>query len=698
MRNIISIIVVIFCIAGNNKLNGQNRTADSLFSLLKIVVADTSKVNILTSLAYEFRSNNSDTSIYFANEALTLATRANYQMGIANANRIISVPLMNLGKYDEALKKGNNAIIIYDQLLHIAEETKNTEKIKFIYKQIANASHTLGNIYISQGNYTKALEEYSVSLKIREEIRDSGSIGISFMSIGNIYLRQGNNPKAFQYYSSALKIALESGEDKLLIGNCYLNIGNIYLRQNNYVEALNNYNASLKIKQEINDKRGTGILYNNIGLLYSEQRNYSEALINHLAALKIREEIGDTKGIADTYGNYGKIYADQNNYSEALKNYFISTKTYEQIGDQEGCAMMYANIANMYSMQKNNVNAYLFANKSLRLAKEIGSNVEIEHAYGVLAKIDSSQGNYEQALQHYKFYIIYRDSLINEENTKKIVQTQMQYDFDIKESLAKAEQEKKDVVAFKELQKQKMVRNGFVGGFGVVLLFATIFFMQRNKISKGKKRSDELLLNILPAEVAEELKQNGSAEAKQFDEVTVMFTDFKNFTRISEELTPSELVGEIHTCFKAFDNFISKHNIEKIKTIGDSYMCAGGLPVDNKTNATDVIKAALEILEFMQEHLKNRLSTNKVPFEIRIGIHTGPVVAGIVGVKKFAYDIWGDTVNIASRMESSGEAGRINISGSSYELVKGKFNCTYRGKITAKNKGEIDMYFVEAVL
>jgi class 3 adenylate cyclase len=212
-----------------------------------------------------------------------------------------------------------------------------------------------------------------------------------------------------------------------------------------------------------------------------------------------------------------------------------------------------------------------------------------------------------------------------------------------------------------------------------------------------KKKSDDLLLNILPEEVAEELKTKGNAEAKQFNEVTVMFTDFKNFTQISEKLSPTELVNEIHTCFKAFDNIITKHNIEKIKTIGDSYMCVGGLPVINATNAVDVVNAAIEIQQFMQQHLNQRKTENKEPFEIRIGVHTGSVVAGIVGVKKFAYDIWGDTVNTASRMESSGEAGKVNISGSTYELVKDKFVCTHRGKISAKGKGEIDMYFVESI-
>ena len=218
---------------------------------------------------------------------------------------------------------------------------------------------------------------------------------------------------------------------------------------------------------------------------------------------------------------------------------------------------------------------------------------------------------------------------------------------------------------------------------------------EKKEADKQRERSDELLLNILPAEVAEELKTKGSAAAKHFDEVTVMFTDFKGFTQLSEKLSPSELVAEIDFWFKAFDEIITKHNIEKIKTIGDSYMCAGGLPVPNKTNAKEVVQAAIEIQAFIQNHTAQRKVIGKEPFEMRIGIHTGPVVAGIVGLKKFAYDIWGDTVNIAARMEESGQVGKINISGSTYALIKEDFNCFYRGKVQAKNKGEVDMYFVE---
>lgn len=209
-----------------------------------------------------------------------------------------------------------------------------------------------------------------------------------------------------------------------------------------------------------------------------------------------------------------------------------------------------------------------------------------------------------------------------------------------------------------------------------------------------KERSDELLLNILPAEIAEELKSKGSADAKMIDLVTILFTDIKGFTAISENLSPQELVTELNHCFSAFDLIMQKNGIEKIKTIGDSYMAAGGLPTANKTHAKDVILATIEIQKFMFDYKLAKIAAGKPYFEIRIGIHTGSVVAGIVGLKKFAYDIWGDTVNTASRMESSGEIGKINISQSTYELVKDDFHCESRGKISAKGKGEMEMYFV----
>jgi class 3 adenylate cyclase len=223
----------------------------------------------------------------------------------------------------------------------------------------------------------------------------------------------------------------------------------------------------------------------------------------------------------------------------------------------------------------------------------------------------------------------------------------------------------------------------------------TLLYNQNLNLEEEKLKSEKLLLNILPQETAEELKATGTAKTKFFEQVTVMFTDFHDFTPISEKMHPEELVAEINYYFSAFDNIVSRHEIEKIKTIGDSYMCAAGLPNRNTTHAIDTVKAAIEILDFMEERKTKKQALGQPWFDVRIGIHTGPIVAGIVGTRKFAYDIWGDTVNMASRMESSSEVGMINISGATHELIKDAFNCTYRGKINAKNKGMIDMYYVK---
>ena len=219
-----------------------------------------------------------------------------------------------------------------------------------------------------------------------------------------------------------------------------------------------------------------------------------------------------------------------------------------------------------------------------------------------------------------------------------------------------------------------------------------------SELAEEKKKSDDLLYNILPLETAEELKRDGKTKPRRYDSVTVLFTDFKGFTMISEKLSAEEIVNEIDLCFGTFDNIMEKYNMEKIKTIGDAYMCVGGLPVPNSTHAVDAVKAAMEIKKWVHEHGDYCRERNLPVFEIRIGLHTGPVVAGVVGSKKFAYDIWGDTVNIASRMESSSEPGEINVSGATYQLVKNHFQCKHRGKVQAKNKGEIDMYYIESEL
>jgi class 3 adenylate cyclase len=262
-----------------------------------------------------------------------------------------------------------------------------------------------------------------------------------------------------------------------------------------------------------------------------------------------------------------------------------------------------------------------------------------------------------------------------------------------------------------ELQKQQAekdheaeTRQRTLAAGGLVLfilaggLFGRLRYVRKTKkiIEKERDRSENLLLNILPAEVAAELKEKGESEARDFDNVSVLFSDFQSFTQTSEKLTAKELVTELNMCFKKFDEIVQKYEVEKIKTIGDAYMAAGGLHIPRTSEPKDVVMAALEMQQFMLDRKLEKEAEGQVAFSMRVGIHTGPVVAGIVGIKKFQYDIWGDTVNTASRMESNGEVGKVNISQTTYEMLKDdpQFVFESRGKIEAKGKGEMEMYFI----
>ncbi len=245
-----------------------------------------------------------------------------------------------------------------------------------------------------------------------------------------------------------------------------------------------------------------------------------------------------------------------------------------------------------------------------------------------------------------------------------------------------------------ETNQDRYLDASFNYAFVQIFTGILIFILSRN-LDLERKKSEKLLLNILPEKIAIELKKNDVVVPVKYPSVSVLFTDMAGFTTIAEKMKPEELLTELDDIFSVFDSIVKKHGVEKVKTIGDAYMAAGGIPVANKTNAVDTVLCAIEFQKYMQFLKVKRQLEGKSFFELRMGIHTGGVVAGVIGREKIAYDIWGDTVNTASRMESSGVVGEINISASTYELVKDFFVCEYRGKISAKNKGEIDMYLIK---
>jgi class 3 adenylate cyclase len=344
-------------------------------------------------------------------------------------------------------------------------------------------------------------------------------------------------------------------------------------------------------------------------------------------------------------------------------------------------------------LRKNNFPAALnYAQRSLELATQYGLKEQIGEAHLKLSELHEEIGDQATAYRHYKAHIAYRDSLINLEKVQQIADLRTNY-----------EVSQKQIEIDLADQRAKNQRNISIGIGAVLLLIGLMAFLlyRRNRfirktkqiIEEEKERSDKLLLNILPEETALELKEKGKVKAKKYDAVTVLFSDFKGFTSYSENLSPEALVETVDFYFSKFDAIIEKHGLEKIKTIGDAYMCAGGLHDNEKDHASRMVLAAMEIAAFVQE-TKNDRTASELTFDIRIGINTGPVVAGVVGTHKFAYDIWGDAVNVASRMESNSEAGKINISENTYELIKEEADCEYRGEIEVKNRGKLKMYFV----
>ena len=614
--------------------------ADSLKRLLAKNPADSVKVNLLNALSKSYFNDNPDTAIIIATSSKVLAEKIGFRPGLALALKNIGYVYYMKGTYSDAVKNWQQAQEVYQEI---------GDK-----KGVANMLSNQGAVFFNQGDEAKSLELHLQSLRISEEIKDTLRIVTSLNNIGSVYSNKKSTwDQSIEYFMRAYKLSKVLG-DQYLIGTATVNLGEMYYKKGDDNNALLYLNQSVKAFE---GSENLQYALNDIGRVYNHQQRYDDAIKMHLKAYEISKNLDIRLDMAQSL-----VWLAQ--------SYFM----------------------------KGDINAAIHAfNESLNVAIPMNALDEMREAYDGLTKSYSKKSDYKNAFRYQELLLGVKDSIYNTATAKKL--GVLQFTFDLEKKQSEIELLNKDkLLQEQEIKRQKTVRNSFMGGFAIVLLFAMVFFAQRNRISKEKKRSEELLLNILPEETAEELKETGTAKTKSFESVSVLFTDFKNFTNASEKLTPEELVAEINYCYSEFDRIVEKYGIEKIKTIGDSYMCAGGLPVPNQTHPVDVVSAGLDMVAFIERNKQERMAKGQPYFELRLGIHTGPLVAGIVGLKKFAYDIWGDTVNTASRMESSGEVGRVNISGSTYELVKERFQCTYRGKVQAKNKGEIDMYFVEGVL
>ncbi len=583
-----------------------------------------------------------------------------------------------------------------DSLLDLAREMLAFAHKQGMKKQEGTAWNFCGIFFNNLNQWDSAEVSYQKSLRIWEELGDKSRMGGCYNNLGNVAGYKGDQSKAIEYLTRSLRIGEETG-DSSVIARALGNIGVAHYEQQDYDVALDYFHRRIAVADAIGDKQCTLEAWICIGIVHDVRHEPALARAGYVKSLRLAREIDDVTSTYVSLASIGRSDVAEGNHIRGLAYLDSSVVLAEQSGDLMSTSAALTEITRSHHMQGNDTKALVFARQALSKARLSGGVEVMRDAAEVNYQVLKALGNASEALAMHELFITLRDSLTNDLNKKAVMQQRFQYEYDKKEALMTAEQEKKDAIATEELRRKNLQRNAFIGGFGSMVLLAGTFFFQRRKISKEKARSEELLLNILPEEVAEELKAKGSAEAVQIDQVTVLFTDFKGFTAMSEVLSPRDLVRDLNECFSAFDHITGKYGIEKIKTIGDAYMAAGGLPTPNTTHATDVIKAAPEMRAFITEGKARKVAAGLPYFEVRIGIHTGPVVAGIVGVKKFQYDIWGDTVNSASRMESSGEVGQVNISERTYELVKSQPDLTFspRGKVQAKGKGEMEMYFVE---
>lgn len=456
----------------------QNNEIDSLLTVLKTAKEDTSKVNILNNLFTQYEFLDSEKAKTSLDEAFALAKKIDYKKGLAVTYGNLGDFAENHADYTEALK---HYLTSFDLFKKIEDK-----------RALARAFNRIGVVYYYQGDYPKTLENYFSSLKMNKEINNKKGEANTYNNIGAVYYIQGIYPEALKNYFEALKIKEAIG-DKNSAADTYNNIGIIYKNQGNYKEALKHFVLYLTVKKECGDKRGQANAHINVGNVYKEQGDFEEALKNDFEALKLFIAIGDNAGIASAYNNIGIIYKYTKNFTQALKNNFEALHYYEKIGDKKGIGGVYNNIGNVFFKQKNYSQAEIYLNKAKLVLSEIGYKENLKSTYKALADLDSAKGNYKEAYVNYKKYILYRDSLDNEIVRKKVIQNQMNFDFEKKELATKLEEEKK-LNDFKILAQQKSTRQNIV----LIILLAILliisigaYFVYRNYKQKQTIRDYE---------------------------------------------------------------------------------------------------------------------------------------------------------------------------------------------------------------
>jgi class 3 adenylate cyclase len=508
---------------------------------------------------------------------------------------------------------------------------------------------------------------------------------------------KGNIPNALESFFKAAEIA---SDHQLMgrLGTISIAIADSYGMIHNYDLALKYYNRGIEIlRKEGKDSINLATALLNAGYLYFDHERLDSALLYYEESGNIFRNLNYSIGVAYYLGNVGQLHAELGNDDIAEANLKQANQLLRDLGDLHPISEYLLYLSDLYLKRGDEATALNYAEQSLDLALKFGLKEQISDANLKLSELYEKLGQVDKAITYYKDHVIYKDSLASIGALQEMANLQTQ--FEVAQKQAEVDLLTKEA-EISDLQSRRQRWVIFATALSLIFVAVLAFSAYRRYkyvrntskiIEREKDRSEKLLLNILPRETATELKEHGTVKARRIEGVTVLFTDFIGFTHYAEHEAPEQMVQSIDYYFKQFDEITTRHNLEKIKTIGDSFMCAGGLHSES-SQAKEVVEAALEMVDIMDQMKDSE--TEFIHFHMRVGVHTGPVVAGIVGTKKWQYDIWGDTVNIASGMEANSISGKVNISESTYDQVKNAFKTEYRGEIKIKNRGPMKMYFV----
>ena len=588
--------------------------------------------------------------------------------------------------------------------LNISYLLDDPNRIKNMLNQIATNYHSLGEL-------DSAIVYFKKTIEFKNNNNDKEGLISDYSALGNLYRQRGSYPSAQEQLIKGLKVA-ETEKDTFSMMTLFSEMGDIYAAQEGWKKAEDHYRKSMDLARSKNRGFVEAGCLNKLGNIYQLQEKKEKAIEYYELALQIYEQINSKINAADVQISLSKIYKEGNQIEKAKTYLLEALKARNQSADKLSILAVKMALAEIEIMTGNRKKGIELIKECLPEYEEMEDREGLKNGYLLLSESYSKSNNYKLAFEYFQQYKNISDSLISIERTKAVNELELLYTTEKKDK--EIAQQKAAIEKQQLATRERNKRHLLLAALGsLILLSVTIglFYSkrlnrqltaqnrqietQKIEIESERNRAEGLLLNILPEAVATELKQKGHATPEHYDAATVVFTDFEGFTKIASSLSPTEIINELNECFLKFDEIAERHNLEKIKTMGDAYMCAGGLPVKNNTHPSDAVLAAKEIMAFVEERNNKLAAEGKPIWPIRIGIHTGELVAGVVGSKKFAYDIWGDTVNVASRMESNAGVGQINISAATYKLVGDKFHCRYRGKIEVKNKGELGMYIVE---